>query len=104
MKLLEHHPVADNIEHVISYWVMFEKFHSPVLGGIAVLTNWLPFLLFSVYFGALADRLDNRRIIQISMLMFMAVSAAWGVLFLTDTIQIWHAVVLLTVHGMAGVL
>jgi len=25
--------MADNIEHVISYWVMFEKFHSPALGG-----------------------------------------------------------------------
>ena len=29
--------MADNIEHVISYWVMFEKFHSPALGGVAVL-------------------------------------------------------------------
>ena len=28
--------MADNIEHVISYWIMFEKFHSPVLGGFAV--------------------------------------------------------------------
>ena len=61
--------MADNIEHVITYWVMFERFHSPALGGVAVLTHWLPFLLFSVYFGALADRFDSRRIIQISMLM-----------------------------------
>jgi MFS family permease len=96
--------MADNIEHVISYWVLFETFHSPTLGGIAVLTHWLPFLLFSVYFGALADRFDNRRIIQISQVMFMAVSLGWGLLFLTGTIQIWHAVVLLTLHGLAGAL
>ena len=25
--------MADNIEHVISYWVMFEKFHSPPWPG-----------------------------------------------------------------------
>ena len=25
--------MADNIEHVISYWVLFEKFHSPTLGA-----------------------------------------------------------------------
>ena len=25
--------MADNIEHVISYWVIFEKFQSPELGG-----------------------------------------------------------------------
>jgi len=96
--------MADNIEHVISYWVMFEKFHSPALGGVAVLTHWLPFLFFSVYFGALADRFDSRRVIQISMLMFIAVSLGWGLLFLADTIEVWHAVVLLTAHGLAGVL
>ena len=96
--------MADNVEHVISYWVMFQKFHSPALAGFAVLTHWLPFLLFSVYFGALADRYDCRRIIQFALLLFMGVSLAWGLLFLTDTIEMWHAMVLLTVHGMAGVI
>lgn len=96
--------MADNIEHVISYWVMFEKFHSPALAGVAVITHWVPFLLFSVYSGALADRLDCRGIIQVAQLLFLAVPLAWGVLFLTDTIRLWHAVVLLTVHGLAGVL
>jgi MFS family permease len=96
--------MADNIEHVISYWVMFEKFQSPALAGFAVLSHWLPFLLFSVYFGAMADRFDSRRIIQIAMFMFMGVSFAWAVLFYTDTLEIWHACVLLVIHGMAGVL
>jgi len=96
--------MADNIEHVISYWVMFQKFHSPALAGFAVLSHWLPFLLFSVYFGALADRYDCRRIIQFALILFMGVSLAWGLLFLTDTIELWHAVVLLTVHGLAGVI
>jgi MFS family permease len=96
--------MADNIEHVISYWVMFELFRSPALAGFAVLSHWLPFLFLSVYFGALADRFDCRRIIQVAMLMFMGVSLAWAVLFYTETIQVWHAAVLLVVHGMAGVL
>jgi MFS family permease len=95
--------MADSIEHVISYWMLFQKFHSPALGGFAVLSHWLPFLFFSVYSGALADRFDPRRIIQIGMAMFMLASLAWGVLFLTDTLQRWHAVVILTVHGFAGV-
>ena len=96
--------MADNIEHVISYWVMFQKFHSPALAGFAVVSHWLPFLLFSVYFGALADRHDCRRIIQLALVLFMGVSLAWGLLFVTDTIELWHAIVLLTVHGMAGVI
>lgn len=96
--------MADNIEHVISYWMLFQKFHSPALGGFAVLSHWLPFLLFSVYAGALADRFDPRRLIQLAMMLFAAVSAGWGALFLTDTLEVWHAAVLLTVHGFAGVL
>ncbi len=96
--------MADNIEHVISYWVLFQKFHSPALAGIAVVTHWLPFLLFSVATGALADRVDPRRIIQCGMLLFITASLGWGYFFVTGTLQMWHAVLLLTIHGCAGVL
>jgi MFS family permease len=96
--------MGDNIEHVISYWLLYQKFHSPVLAGFAVISHWTPFLLFAVYFGALADRHDCRRVIQASQVMYAAVSLTWAILFLTDTIQVWHACVLLVVHGMAGVL
>ena len=68
-----------------------------------MISHWLPFLLFSIWSGALADRYDPRRIIQFGMLLFMLCSLGWGVLFITDTLQVWHAVVLLTIHGMAGV-
>ena len=96
--------MADSIEHVISYWMMFEKFHSQALGGFAVVSHWLPFLLFSVYSGALADRFDPRRIIQLGMVCFIIVSLTWGYLFITDTLEMWHAMVLLVIHGFAGVL
>ena len=96
--------MADNIEHVISYWMMFEKFHSPALAGFAVVSHWLPFLLFSVYSGALADRFDPRIIIQIGLACFITASAGWGYLFITDTLEMWHAMVLLVLHGFAGVL
>ena len=96
--------MGDNIEHVISYWLLFQKFHSPVLAGFAVISHWTPFLFFAVYFGALADRHDCRRVIQAAQVMYASVSLIWGILFLTDTIQVWHACVLLVVHGMAGVL
>jgi MFS family permease len=94
---------ADNVEHVISYWVIFQTFHSPTLAGFAVISHWLPFLLFSVYAGALADRYDCRKLIQVSQALFMLASLVWGVLFLTGTLRIWHAVVILLIHGAAGV-
>jgi MFS family permease len=94
--------MADNIEHVISYWVIFQVFHSPTLAGFAVIAHWSPFLILGVHFGALADRYDCRKLIQISQAAFISASLGWAVLFLTGTLQVWHAVVLLVVHGIAG--
>ncbi|MEP7300171.1 MAG: MFS transporter [Caldimonas sp.] len=96
--------MADNIEHVISYWMMFQKFQSPALGGFAVLSHWLPFLAFSVPVGGLADRGDPRRFIQAGMALFIAASLGWGWFFVTDTLQMWQAMLLLVLHGCAGVL
>jgi MFS family permease len=94
--------MADNIEHVITYWVLWQKFHSTALTGFEVISHWLPFFLLSPYFGALADRHDCRRLIQGAQLLFMVVSVSWGVLFLTGSLSIWSACVLLILHGTAG--
>ncbi len=94
--------MADNIEHVITYWVLWQKFHSPALTGFEVISHWVPFLLFSVYFGSLADRYDCRRLIQGAQVLFMIVSALWGVFFLTNSLTIWEACLLLILHGCAG--
>jgi MFS family permease len=96
--------VADNVEHVVSYWVLFQKFNSPVLGGFAVVSHWLPFLLFSLPVGALADRMDPRRMIQCGLALFMVCSLGWAAMFITDTLQVWAAMTLLVLHGLAGVL
>ena len=96
--------MADSIEHVISYWIIFDKFQSPSLAGFAVIAHWVPFLIGSIWAGALADRFDPRRIIQAGMACFMFVSLGWGILFATDSLEKWHAVILLIVHGFAGVL
>src|ERR1700692_2333790 len=89
--------MADNIEHVISYWVIFQKFHSPALGGFAVISHWLPFLFFAGFTGALADRFDIRRLIQLGMLMLLCVSVSWSVMFWSDSVAMWKAMLLLVV-------
>ncbi|MGH3193008.1 MAG: MFS transporter [Streptosporangiaceae bacterium] len=68
--------MADNIEHVITYWVIWQRFHSPALTGFEVISHWLPFLLLSPYFGALADRYDCRKLIQGSQALPLTFVAA----------------------------
>lgn len=96
--------MGDNIEHVISYWILWETFHSPALVGFQLLSHWLPFLLLSVYAGALAERFDCRRLIQIAQAMFIGVSLCWAILFATGTLTLAGACVLLVIHGIAGTL
>jgi MFS family permease len=96
--------MGDNIEHVITYWVLWEVFASPWLVGFQVISLWLPFLLFSVLFGGLAEKYDCRRIIQIAQGLFAFVSLSWGFLFLTGSLEMWSACVLLVLHGCAGAL
>lgn len=93
---------GDNLEHAITYWVMWQTFHSPVLAGLAVLTHWLPHLFFAIPLGGLADRFDCRRLIQLSALLFISVSIVWGILFATGGLQPWECVGLLLVHGFAS--
>ncbi len=96
--------MGDTIEHVISYWVIFQLFQSPALAGFAVISHWMPHLLFSWYFGGVADRCDCRKIIQIAQALFIAVSWTWALLIFTNSLQMWHAMVLLVGHGFAGTL
>ncbi|GAB2579880.1 MFS transporter [Microlunatus antarcticus] len=96
--------MGDNIEHVITYWVLWQTFHSPALVGFQVVSHWLPFLVLSVWFGGLAERYDCRRLIQVAQGLFMLVSLCWGLLFLTGTLDVWEACVLLVLHGCAGAL
>ena len=94
--------MGDNIEHVITYWVVWEKFHSAALTGFEVISHWLPFLLLSLYFGGARRPLRLPQLIQASQVLFMVVSITWGILFATGTLTVWNACILLVLHGMAG--
>ena len=95
---------GDNMEHVIGYWVIWQVTHSPFWLGYAVVAHWLPFTLFSLYSGSLADRTNYRSLMQLAQGIYILVSLSWGYLFLTDQIEIWHISVLLVCHGIAGLI
>src|SRR3954469_11978061 len=86
---------GDHVEHAITYFVMWQLFHSPLLAGFAVVSHWLPHLLFGVFFGSLADRFDCRRIVQVAQGLFITASLGWGILIATDSLQPWNCVLLL---------
>lgn len=95
---------GDNVEHVIGYWVIWQLTHSNFWLGYAVVAHWLPFTFFSFYSGSLADRVDCRRLLQVTQALYIVVSFGWGFLYLTGGLQTWHIAILLVLHGIAGLI
>src|SRR5258708_7525464 len=75
---------------------------APLWLGMRVFAHWIPFTLFSLYGGALADRYDNRKVQIVAQLLLM--TAAFGVAFatLTGVVTVWWIFGMLLVHGLAG--
>ncbi|MDP1851269.1 MAG: MFS transporter [Candidatus Planktophila sp.] len=66
--------------------------------GLVTAVQFAPVLLFSLHSGALADRLDKRKVLIITNLFGGAASIALGLLVITEVVQLWH------VFALAGVL
>jgi MFS family permease len=75
---------------------------APFWLGMMVLAHWIPFSLFSLYGGALADRYDNRKVQIVSQLLLMAAAFGVAAATLTGLVTEWWLVGLLLVHGFAG--
>ncbi|HEV2778181.1 MAG TPA: MFS transporter [Actinophytocola sp.] len=74
--------------------------YDPVALGIAATLQFLPVLLFTLWAGVLADRLDKRKLLVVVQ-SGMALSAlVLGVLDVTGLVRLWHVYVLCFVLGM----
>jgi MFS family permease len=96
---------GDGMENVIRGLLILQLVGlsaAPFWLGMMVFAHWVPFTLFSLYGGALADRYDNRKVQIVAQLLLM--SAAFGVAAatLTGVVTEWWIFGLLLVHGFAG--
>jgi predicted MFS family arabinose efflux permease len=73
------------------------------LVAMAALVQWLPPLLFSLYAGALSDRLDRRAIVIVVNLVRALVLAVIAASVVTDTVSITVVLIGLFVLGTAEV-
>lgn len=77
--------------------------HDPVLVALAALLQWLPPLVFGLYAGALADRLDRRLLIVTVDLLRAAVLVLLTLAVATDLVTIWLVLLPLFLLGTAEV-
>jgi MFS family permease len=74
---------------------------SGVALGLANACEFLPMLLLGLWAGALADRLDKRRLVVSTQLALATVASTLAVLDLTGVVELWMVYVLAFAFGLA---
>jgi MFS family permease len=69
--------------------------------GLVTAVQFAPVLLFSLHGGALADRLDKRKVLIATNVVGSASSIGLGLLVMADVVQLWHVFILAGVLGIS---
>jgi MFS family permease len=80
-------------------WLVLGLTNSPALLGVTSAAANLPILLFSLHAGALADRIDLRRLLVASRLTAAALTAVLALLTTLGIVQFWQVVVVAFLVG-----
>jgi MFS family permease len=96
---------GDGMENVIRGLLILQLVGlraAPFWLGMMVFAHWVPFTLFSLYGGALADRYDNRKVQIVAQFLLMGAAFGVAAATLTGVVTEWWIFGLLLVHGFAG--
>jgi len=82
-------------------WVVYSLTNSPFLLGVDAFLSTGPMLLFSLFGGVIADRMERRKIMLASQYLQMTFAFVLALLLWTDTVKIWHIFLLSFLTGSA---
>ena len=88
------------MQQVAQSWLIFQLTGLSFYLGLTSFLAQLPLVLFSVVGGALADRVDRRRLLLFSQAVQMTTAFILTTLIFFDVIEIWHFLVLVFVAGL----
>ena len=67
------------MQNIALAWLVVELTHSPLAVGALAFCRFIPFTLFGLFAGVVADRIDNRRLVIATQATSMALSAVLAV-------------------------
>jgi len=95
--------VGDGIALSAAPLLIASMTHSPVLVAAGAMLQYLPWLLFGLHAGAVADRHDRRRMVMLANGLRGAVIAALCVFLVTGRASIWIVLTAAFLYGTAEV-
>lgn len=91
--------VGTFIEITATSYLLYAITGSPVLLGIAGLARAIPLLTLALYGGALADRVDRKRLLIFTQACQVATSLVLGTLVATGRLEFWHIYIIGAVNS-----
>jgi DHA3 family macrolide efflux protein-like MFS transporter len=83
-------------------WYLTQETGSATVLATAVLISFLPQIVLGPFVGPYIDRWNRKKILIISDLFIALVTAGLVILFLTETIQVWHIYVAMVSRAVGG--
>ena len=88
------------MEQLALGWLILEMTDSPFMVGVAAAVRLAPFLLIGILAGAVADRVDRHLFLRFLTAAAGLVTVVMAVLVISNTIQVWHALLLSLASGV----
>jgi MFS family permease len=90
------------LQQVAQGWLVLELSNSPLVVGLVPALHTLPILLFTLYGGVIADRVDRRRALLLLQTLFAVEALALAVLVLGHWISVPWVLALAFLAGIAA--
>jgi MFS family permease len=92
------------MQSVAQGWLVLELTGSGIALGVTVGLQFGPVLVLGAWAGALADRVDKRKLLMVTQAVAAVLALALGVLTVTDVVTVWMIWVLTGLTGIATAL
>jgi MFS family permease len=92
--------IGDWMDNVAFNWLMWELTGSGAFLGLLALFRAAPILVFTLFGGALADRMERRRLLQLTQFGAMFLALLLSALVLTDVVEVWHVFAIAAGRGI----
>jgi MFS family permease len=87
------------IQNIALGWLVYRLTDSAVWLGVIGFAGQIPALFLTPFAGVYADRLDRRKVLIVAQIIPMIIAFIMAALILTNTVQVWHIVLIATLNG-----
>ena len=88
------------VQQFAQSWLVYDRTKDPFYLGLDLFLGQLPILMFSLFGGVFADRLDRRKMLLTSQYIQMACAFGLSLLLVSHRLQVWHILSLSFIVGI----